>query len=54
LPKAQVTTTAQSYPAYRNNLVFQGSFLVTRVRHVGNFRDPDAASWVTTIDAVTT
>jgi len=53
LPQSQVTTTAQSYSAYRNNLVFQGSFLVTRVRHVGNFRDPDAASWVTTIDAVT-
>ncbi|MEX3914894.1 hypothetical protein AB4Y43_01420 [Paraburkholderia sp. BR10872] len=51
LPQSQVTTTAQSYSAFRNSLVFQGSFLVTRVRHVGNFRDPDAASWVTVIDA---
>jgi len=51
LPKAQVTTTAQSYPAYRNQSVFQGTFQVGRVRHVGNFRQPDASSWITVIDA---
>lgn len=53
LPQAQVTTTAQSNSQYRNSLVFQGTFLVSRVRHVGNFRQPDGASWVTVIDAVT-
>jgi hypothetical protein len=53
LPQSQVTTTVQSNSQFRNSLVFQGSFLVNRVRHVGNFRQPDAASWVTVIDAAT-
>lgn len=52
LPQSQITTTAQSNSQFRNSLVFQGSFLVNRVRHVGSFRQPDAASWITVIDAV--
>lgn len=48
LPPGIQTTTPQS----QSNLVklktaFQGSFLLKLVRHVGKFRDPDAASWVT-------
>jgi hypothetical protein len=34
-------------------LTFQGTFTVRDVRHMGNFRQPDAASWVTVIEAVT-
>jgi hypothetical protein len=30
---------------------FQGSFDVTQVRHVGNFRDPNGNAWVTVITA---
>lgn len=33
---------------------FQGNFLITRVQHFANFRQPDADSWVTAFDAVTT
>lgn len=42
----QLTNTTQT-----NQVAFQGSFYVTRVRHVGNFRQPDGASWVTIIEA---
>ena len=52
LPQAQSTVGAQSNPRFRNSLVFQGQFTVAKVRHVGNFRQPDAASWITIIDAV--
>ena len=31
---------------------FQGNFLVQSIRHVGNFRDPDGASWSTIFQAV--
>lgn len=33
---------------------FQGTFLVTRAQHFANFRQPDADSWVTAFEAVTT
>lgn len=52
LPQTQTVISAQSYSAYRNNLVFQGAFQVNYVRHVGNFRQPDGTAWVTVINAV--
>src|SRR5271156_6495550 len=36
----------------RNKSAFQGNFLVTVVHHFGSSRQPDAASWVTMINAV--
>lgn len=51
LPKTAPVTTPQSQSQYRNSSVFQSSFLVQQVRHVGAYRTPDAASWVTVIDA---
>ena len=53
MPQTQVITSAQSYSQYRNSLVFQGSFQIVYVRHVGNFRQPDGTSWITVINAVT-
>jgi hypothetical protein len=53
LPQTQTVVSAQSYSTYRNTLVFQGTFQVNYVRHVGNFRQPDGTSWITVIDAVT-
>lgn len=47
---ALVTTSAASLSAFRNKSAFQGTFLVNQVRHTGNYRQPDAASWVTTVD----
>jgi hypothetical protein len=32
----------------------QGSFVVTQIRHVGNFRQPDWASWATVVNAKST
>lgn len=51
LPAGQVTTTAQSYSQFRNGSIMQGTFMVELVRHVGNFRQPDGASWVTIFNA---
>lgn len=52
LPPVLVTTSAQSFSQYRSQSAFQGSFLVNEVRHVGNFRQRDAASWATVINGV--
>ena len=37
----------------QQSLTFSGKCLVNNVRHVGNFRQADAASWVTILDANT-
>ena len=52
LPAGQQSTTAQSLSQYRNSLVFTGKYQIVQMRHVGNFRQPDANSWVSIIDAV--
>lgn len=54
LPRGQVTISAQSASQYRTKTAFRGVFMVTAVRHIGNFRQPDADSWITSIDAITT
>lgn len=51
LPPSLATTTAQSFSQFRARSVFQGTFQVSGVRHVGNYRQCDAASWVTVLDA---
>lgn len=49
-----VTTLEPSLPSYtKQNIVFQGNFFVSKLRHVGNFRDPNGASWVTIVNAIT-
>lgn len=51
-PQAQQTTTQQSQTFGTNTkLTFQGLFQIQFIRHVGNFRQPDAASWVTVVNA---
>lgn len=48
-----VTTTAASAPSQlKYKTAFQGIFTVQSVRHVGNFRDPDGASWASIFEAV--
>lgn len=52
MPKGLFTTTQAAQSGQVDlKTAFQGSFTVQQVRHVGNFRQPDAASWVTVIDA---
>lgn len=51
LPPSQITNTQQAATSLVNQSVnFQGGFTVSLVRHVGNFRQPDAASWATVFE----
>jgi hypothetical protein len=52
LPTGPVTYGANSYPGINQQVLFKGKFQVVKIRHVGNFRQPDAASWVTIFDGV--
>jgi hypothetical protein len=53
-PPALATQSPSSASRFVNpKLTFQGVFLLTSVRHVGNFRQSDAASWVTVFEAST-
>ena len=48
-----VTTAAAAYPSQlKYQTAFQGTFQITSVRQVGNFRDPSGASWSTVFQAV--
>jgi hypothetical protein len=52
LPKTQVTNSAAAQTSLVNqNVAFQGTFQISVMRHVGNSRQSDAASWVTVFDA---
>jgi hypothetical protein len=53
-PTPTISSEAEmkSQPADRS--AFQGTFQVDMVRHLGNFRQPDPNSWLTTINAHTT
>lgn len=54
MPAAVVTTTAAASSSLVNlKSAFEGVFWVSQVRHSGQYRNPDAAAWVTTINAVT-
>lgn len=53
-PKTPVTASSGSVsPLADQKLTFQGTFRIAYVRHVGNYRQADAASWVTVINAST-
>lgn len=44
--------TPNSFTQYRDTLAFQGSFLISNIRHLGDSRQPDANSWVTIVSCV--
>jgi hypothetical protein len=51
-PPALVTSSAGAIaPSIDAKTIFQGTFRIRAMRHVGNFRQPDAASWVTIFNA---
>lgn len=55
LPKTLVNNTQQAQSNLTNQAAnFQGTFKIRRLRHVGNFRQPDADSWVSVVDAYPT
>lgn len=41
-----VTVLPSSMSQYASQSAFQGTMLVTAIRHVGSFRDPDGRAWV--------
>lgn len=53
-PQAQVTSSGGSNsPLVNASATFAGTFMINYMRHVGNFRQEDAASWVTVVNAST-
>jgi hypothetical protein len=56
LPPSLVTNTAGSFSYLTNqsanNTTFSGNFQIRNIHHYGNFRQPDAASWNTTVEAI--
>ena len=46
-----VQTTAGSLSQFKNRAIIQGTSRITFLRHIGNFRSPDAALWSTSIDS---
>jgi len=50
MPKAIQVVTPQAALLPRNTVSFAGNYRVQQVRHVGRFRQPDAASWCTVFD----
>ena len=51
LPTVLATTTANSYSRYRDTSVMQNIYQIIRIRHVGNFRQPDGNSWCSIFNA---
>lgn len=53
LPTTLVTTTAQALTALNPNAktTFNGNFVIQEIHHYGNYRQPDGASWNTTLNA---
>jgi len=49
LPQAITTTTPQALTRFADKTTFTGNFIITQIQHWGRFRQPDAASWCTTI-----
>ena len=51
LPNTMQTSTQGSVLGTRDQLAFQGTFQVYSVRHIGRFRNPNGASWITVFEA---
>jgi hypothetical protein len=50
--KGLILTLPQSQSQFRNTIDFQGKFWIQTIRHYGNFRQPNADSWVTIYQVV--
>ena len=48
---AIVSYGANTVLGINQQLLFQGQFTVTKIRHVGSYRQPDASAWVSIFDA---
>ena len=53
LPKTPLVTQAASFSQYKSKPNFADTtYSITQLRHVGDFRQPDGASWATVINCV--
>jgi hypothetical protein len=52
LPPTLVVTTAAAQSGIPGPLTFSGTFKISVLRHIGNFRQPDGAAWITVIEAL--
>ncbi|MEJ0017541.1 MAG: hypothetical protein WDN25_13440 [Acetobacteraceae bacterium] len=52
LPPTIIQTGQSSFSRFRDKTTFTGKYSIIYMRHIGNFRQPDAASWNTTINLV--
>ena len=51
LPQTQVTIAGSlGMPQQRDTSIFKGNFHMSQLRHVGNYKQPDAHAWVTVLD----
>ena len=50
LPPSLVTTTAQAYLSLQDKSTFSGNYKINGIHHYGNYIQPDAASWNTTVN----
>lgn len=51
MPITRTVETQAALARFRDKSVFQGTFFVSLIRHVGNSRQPDGNSWITTVEA---
>lgn len=51
LPPSLATQTQQSFLRFQDKSAFTGNYIVQQIQHFGNFRQADAMSWNTTIQA---
>jgi hypothetical protein len=49
---APVVNSAASFAQLRNNIPFNGKFIIDTIRHVGSSRQSDANSWVTIVNCL--
>jgi hypothetical protein len=53
LPPTRIVTTTEAQSGVSEApLTFSGTFKIQNLRHVGNFRIPDGAAWITIIEAI--
>ena len=56
LPPGLLTTRSSSnspFSTLKQQTAFQGQFSIQKIRHVGNFKQPDGRAWSTIIDCLT-
>jgi hypothetical protein len=52
LPTSLVTTSQQAFTQFQDKTTFSGNYQIIKMRHYGNYKQPDAASWNTTVNLI--